>query len=162
MLGSSLMSSGIDWASLPDGLTWPKITSASAGPPDWPSNQDSRMPLAFLAHGATVITEPLDSTTTTFWFAAATCSSRVICLAGMSRASRSKPSDSAASGRPRNMRTTSAFLAVSTASDSRAGSAGSRSSVKPGAKSALMPRSASVSRKLVILVGVMWEEPPPW
>lgn len=41
------------------------------------------MPLAFLAHGATETTEPLDSTTTTFWFAAATCSSRAICLAGM-------------------------------------------------------------------------------
>ena len=162
VLGSSLMSNGMVCASLPDGLTLPNSTSASAGPPDWPSSQDSRMPLAFLAHGATVTTEPLESTTTTFLFSAATASSSAICLAGMSRVSRSKPSDSAASGSPRNMSTTSAPLAASTASASSAGSAGSRSRVKPGANLASTPRSVRVSRKLVILVGVMCEEPPPW
>ena len=162
MLGSSLMSIGMVCASLPDGLTLPKITSASAGPPDWPSSQDSRMPLALPAHGATETTEPLDSTTTMFLFSAATALSSSTCLAGMSRVSRSKPSDSAASGRPRNMRTTSAFLAVSTASASSVRSAGSRSRVKPGANATSAPRSARVSRKLVILVGVMWDEPPPW
>ncbi len=161
VLGSSLMSNGMVCASLPDGLTLPNSTSASAGPPDWPSSPGFEDALGVLGPRCHGDDGAVGGTTTTFLFSVATASSSAICLAGMSRVSRSKPSDSAASGSPRNMSTTSAPLAASTASASSAGSAGSRSRVKPGANLASTPRSVRVSRKLVILVGVMCEEPPP-
>ena len=91
--GSSFTSSMMVCASLPDGVSLPKITSASAAPPACPNSQVSRIALARPRHGIET-TEPFDSTTATFGFAAATASSTSTCLAGMSSVVRSKPSDS--------------------------------------------------------------------
>ena len=161
MVGSSLISSGMVCASLPDGLTSPNTTSASASPPASPSSQDSRIAWASSHHGATETTEPLDKMTATCGLTAEILCSRLVCLAGMSRLVRSNPSDSAASGSPMNMSTMSAFRAVSMACASSAGSAGSRSRVNPGAKSTDAPRADTASRNEDILSGVICDDPPP-
>src|SRR5205809_6489444 len=89
--GTSTSDAGNVTGSLPDGLTSPNSSEASALPYSWPGYQHSTMPRTAPAHGI-VTAEPLLTTTTVFGLAAATSATSWFCAAGRLMSPRSLPS----------------------------------------------------------------------